>query len=66
MLNLEHLHPQYLKDNTGKNLFVMLPIQEFEELLEDFHDLAILAQRRDEETISHQDLVWELKQDGLI
>jgi hypothetical protein len=66
MLNLEHLHPQYLMDKTGQKISVILPIQEFEELLEDFHDLAILAQRRREETISHQDLIQELTQDGLI
>jgi hypothetical protein len=45
---------------------VILPIQEFAELLEDCHDLAILAQRQGEETISHQDLIQELKQDGLL
>ncbi len=69
MLNLEHFHPQYLRDRTGKNISVMLPVQEreeLEELLEDVHDSVILAQRQDEETISHQDLILELKQDGLI
>ena len=45
---------------------VILPIAQFEELLEDIEDLAIVAERRDEPTTSHADLIAELKQDGII
>jgi hypothetical protein len=44
----------------------ILPIAQFEELLEDIEDLAIVAERRDEPTTSHTDLIAELKQDGII
>ena len=37
-----------------------------DELLEDIEDLRIIAERQDEETISHEDLVAELEQDGLL
>ena len=43
-----------------------MPIEEFEELLEDVEDLAAVAERRDEPTISHDELLAELKRDGLI
>jgi hypothetical protein len=43
-----------------------VPIAEFEELLEDVEDLAAVAERRDEPTVSHDELVAELNRDGLV
>lgn len=60
------LHPQYVTDDSGKRKAVILPIGEYEELLDDFRDLAVAAERRDEPTIPHEQLVRELKRDGLI
>lgn len=39
---------------------------EFQTLLEDIEDLAAVAERRDEGTIAHVELVAELKQNGLL
>ena len=47
------LHPELLTNEEGERISVVLPIEEFNELLEDLDDLAIIAKRRDEETISH-------------
>ena len=47
-----------------KNL--ILPISQFRELLEDIKDLAAVAERRNEPTISHEEFLAELKKDGLI
>ena len=66
MIKLSDLHPQFITDETGEKKSVVLPISEFQELLEDIADLATVAERRDEPTISHEDLVAELKRDGLI
>ncbi len=60
------LHPQFLLDEQGKKTSVLLPIQEFYELLEDLEDLAVIAERRDEPTTSHEDFLAELKSDGLL
>ena len=57
---------QYVTNQAGEQTAVILPIDEFEELLEDLHDLAILAERRDEPSVSHEELLAELKRDGLI
>jgi len=35
-------------------------------MVEDLHDLAAIAERREEPTISHQELVARLKRDGLV
>ena len=66
MVKLQELHPQYITDEDGKRTSVILPMVEFEELLQDIEDLASVAERREEPTISHEELVTEMKKDGLI
>ena len=61
---IRDLQAQYITDEKGNKTAVILPIEEFEELLEDFQDLAILAERRDEPTVPHEELVARLKRDG--
>lgn len=57
---------QYLIDESGQKTAVVLPIEEYEELLEDIHDLAVIAERRDEPTVSFDELKKRLKADGLL
>ena len=57
---------QYVTNQAGEKTAVILPINEFEELLEDLHDLASVAERRDDESISHEELLAELKRDGIV
>lgn len=66
MLDLKQLEVQYVTNQTGEKTAVILPIAEFQELMEDIEDLAAVAERREEPTISHEDLMVELKRDGLI
>ena len=58
------LNVQYVTDPSGEKTAVILPLGEFEELMEDLEDLAALAERRDEPTTSHEDFLAELKRDG--
>ncbi len=60
------LHPEYITDADGRRKAVVLPIAEYETLIEDLADLAVLAERRGELTISHQDVIDELRRDGLL
>ena len=41
---------QYIVDEKGQKTAVILPIKEYEELLEDLEDLALIAERRNEPT----------------
>jgi hypothetical protein len=66
MLDLRQLKPQYVTNEAGEKTAIILPIEAFEELLEDIEDLAIVAERREEPTMAHGQLVTELKRDGLI
>ena len=63
---LRELQAQYITDEKGKKTAVILPIEEFEELLEDIEDLAVLLERRDEPTVPFDEVVAKLKQDGLL
>jgi hypothetical protein len=66
MLDLNQLTFQYITDKMGEKTAVIFPIQEFEELLEDIEDLAAVAERREEPSISHEELLAELRRDGLL
>ena len=59
-------HTQYLIDESGKKTAVVIPVDEYEELMEDLHDLAIIAERKDEPTISLDEVKKRLKADGLL
>jgi PHD/YefM family antitoxin component YafN of YafNO toxin-antitoxin module len=60
------IQTQYLIDEQGQKTSVVIPVEEYEELLEDLHDLAVIAERKDESTISFNELKKRLKADGLL
>jgi hypothetical protein len=60
------LPSKYLIDEKGQKTAVVIPVDEYEELLEDLHDLAVIAERKDEPTISFNDLKKRLKADGIL
>ena len=66
MIRLDNIRPQYITDEKGKKKSVILPLSSFQDLLEDMEDLAAVAERRDEPTISHNKFLLELKNNGLI
>mgnify|MGYP001559012992 FL=1 len=57
---------KFIVDESGIKKAVILPVEDYEELLEDIHDLTVIAERKDEPTISLEDLKKRLKADGLI
>jgi hypothetical protein len=57
---------QYVVDSKGRKTGVLLSLKQYERLLEDLHDLAMVAERRDEEPITFDELKKRLKKDGLI
>ncbi|MCD4729778.1 MAG: hypothetical protein K8R74_04195 [Bacteroidales bacterium] len=58
--------PKFIIDENGEKKSVVLSVTEYNELLEDIEDLAKVAERREEYTISHEELVKKLKEDGLL
>ena len=66
MIRTNDLHPEYITDEKGERKSVILSVSAYEELLQDLEDLAAVAERREEETISHNELLSELKNNDLI
>jgi len=51
---------EYIVKN-GKRKAVILPVEEYQELLEDLHDLGVIASRRHEPTVPFEDVLRRLK-----
>jgi len=51
---------QYVVDEKGRKTAVLLPMNIYEQLLEDLHDLAIVAQRRKEMPIDLETILERL------
>jgi len=58
--------PQFLTDANGEKIAAVIPIDEYEELLEDLNDLAVVAERRNEPRVSLEEVERRLKADGLL
>ena len=61
MITADTLHAQYLNTKDGEASFVVLPVGEFELLIEDYNDLTVIDQRRKEPKISLAELKERLK-----
>jgi hypothetical protein len=66
VLDIKKLQIEYVVNPAGEKTAVIVPIDNFEELMEDIEDLAAVAERREEPAITHEQLLAELKQDGLL
>jgi len=66
MMTATALHPKFVTDSAGRQTAVILPIEEYNGLLEDIDDLAVVAERADEPTIPHEQVVKKLKADGYL
>lgn len=51
---------QYITDSAGHKISVVLPMDEYFELLEDLEDLAAIAERKDEVTIPFETALKEI------
>ena len=52
---------QYVIDAEGQKTAVILSIEDYEQLLEDLHDLAMVAERRPETPISLNEMKQRLE-----
>lgn len=57
---------EYIVDKKGHKKSVILPIEEYEKLLEDLNDLGAAAMRKDEPSIPWEKVKKRLKDDGLL
>ncbi len=57
---------QYIVDADGNKTAVILSLQRYQELMEDLHDLAIVAERRNERGISLETMKRRLEKNGIL
>lgn len=60
MVDMKQLEVQYITNQLGEKTAVILSLSKFRDLIEDLEDLALAAERQDEPTISHTELLSEL------
>jgi PHD/YefM family antitoxin component YafN of YafNO toxin-antitoxin module len=63
---MEMMQEQYVIDTKGNKLSVILSLERYQRLMEDLHDLAVVAERRDEQPISFEEMQRRLKKDGVL
>ena len=66
---MREIELKYIVDEKGKRIAVVIPIKEFERLmekLEDLDDLRVCSERMNEEGVSLEEFESELRRDGII
>jgi len=57
---------QFVVNAQGKKTGVLLSLKQYQKLLEDLHDLAVIAERRDEEPMALEEMQRRLQRnDGV-
>lgn len=58
-----NVQEQFIVDMRGKKTGIILPLNRYQRLMEDLHDLAVVAERRAETSVSLQEMKRRLKKD---
>jgi hypothetical protein len=61
-----NVQEQFIVDTRGKKTGLILPLKRYQKLMEDLHDLAVVAERRAEDPISLEEMKRLLKRDGTL
>jgi hypothetical protein len=61
-----NVQEQFIVDTKGKKTGIILPLKRYQKLMEDLHDLAVVAERRAEQPISLEEMKRLLKRDGTL
>jgi len=57
---------RYVTNRTGKRTGVVLSLRRYSRLMEDLHDLAVVAERRPEKSVSTDEMRMWLQKRGLV
>ena len=53
---MRNLQEKFVVNDQGTKKAVIIPFDKYQQLLEDIHDIAVIAERRDESPISLKEL----------
>jgi len=57
---------QFVVDTNGRKTGIILSLKRYQALMEDLHDLAVVAERRAERPISLEEMKRRLRKDGVL
>ena len=57
---------QFVVDTNGRKTGIILSLKRYQALMEDLHDLAVVAERRAERPISLEEMKRRLKKNGVL
>jgi hypothetical protein len=57
---------RYVTDRKGRRTGVVLSLKRYSRLMEDLHDLAVVAERRDEKPVTTDEMRKRLHKRGLL
>ena len=57
---------RYAVDAKGRRKGVVLSVRRYNRLMEDLHDLAVVAERRNEPLVGYEEMKRRLKRSGLL
>ena len=60
------IRQQFIVNQDGKKTAVVMPLRDYERLMEDLHDLSVVAERRDEPSVPLAEVKRRLRSDGLL
>ena len=60
------MNNRYITSEDGSRTDIVIPVADYEELMEDLQDLAMIAERRDEPSVSLDEVKKKLQEDGLL
>lgn len=53
---MESSSPRYIVDENGDKISVILPLSEYQQTQRDLHDLTVIAERKNEDTLSMSEI----------
>ena len=63
---MNSVQEHYVIDTKGRKMGVILSLKRYQRLIEDLHDLAVVAERREEKPMSLKEMKRRLKKDALL
>ncbi len=60
---MKRMEERYIVDARGEKTAVIIPTRRYEQLIEDLHDLAVVAERREEKEIDFVEMRKRLRRD---
>jgi hypothetical protein len=57
---------RFIVDKRGNKTSVVISVRRYRKLLEDLHDLAVVAERRSEKPVALGEIKRRLKRDGVL